>query len=151
MQALRENLPKMQLPAGDLIFPGVGWPLNVAASAAQMPVLGLPVPDLTGRVSLQHDLAAALSLHRPADLPAESADNHQQQQQQRQPANGPSASAEGAGKASGDGGALAGKLAALAASKAPESRSGPAKISHGTVDEEGKVQVGSHWLSLIQI
>ncbi|BDA48480.1 hypothetical protein COCOBI_12-1590 [Coccomyxa sp. Obi] len=137
MQALRENLPKMQLPAGDLIFPGIGWPPNVAAPAAQMPVLGIPVPDLTGRVSLQHDLAAALSLHRPADSPAESANHHNQQQQ---PASRPSASSEAAGKASGDGGALAGKLAALAASKAPESRSGPMKISHGTVDEEGKVQ-----------
>ena len=136
MQALRENLPKMQLPAGNLIFPGIGWPPNMAAPAAQLPVLGIPVPDLAGRVSLQHDLAAALSLHRPADSPAESAKHHQ-----HQPANPPSASSEAAGTASGDGGALAGKLAALAASKSPELRSGPMKISHGTVEEEGKVQV----------
>lgn len=139
----------MQLPVGDLIFPGIGWPPNVAAPAAQMPMLGLPVPDLAGRGVLQHDLAAALSLQRTAEPSTEPAAQQQPQQrsgQNEEPLSGPSAGSEMAGRSSSDGGALAGKLAALTASKASEPRSNSPKLSCGFVEEEGKVQVSARLL-----
>ncbi|KAK9917870.1 hypothetical protein WJX75_009092 [Coccomyxa subellipsoidea] len=104
MQALRENLPRMQLP---------------------------------------HDLAAALSLQGTAEPSTEPAAQQQPQQrsgQNEEPPSGPSAGSEMAGRSSSDGGALAGKLAALTASKASEPRSNSPKLSCGFVEEEGKVQ-----------
>lgn len=133
----------MQLPAGDLIFPGIGWPPppTVAALAAgQGPPLGLSMHELAAaRGTLQNDLAAALSLRQPAHSPADSAG----QPQPPPAAGGFSSELEPASRvnATGDGVALAGKLAALAASKAPEQKNGDSKLCCGVVEEEGKVQV----------
>ncbi len=100
------------------------------------------------RGALQQDLAAAFSLQRAPEPSSEPAALQQQQRsgQLEQPPGGPSAGSEQSGRGSSDGGVLAGKLAALAATKAAEPRSSQSKLSCGVVEEEGKVQVSTRLL-----
>jgi len=66
LQALRESLPKLQLPMGDLQLPGLGWPTNL--SLAQMnnsipplpPLPGLPGADVATQALLEHWLHPVL-------------------------------------------------------------------------------------------
>jgi len=66
LQALRESLPKLQLPVGDLQLPGLGWPTNL--SLAQMnnsipplpPLPGLPGADVATQALLEHWLHPVL-------------------------------------------------------------------------------------------